>query len=138
MPNTKENTEAMLHAYERLEKARYAELNEKEHKLSRIGAGTSVRLHIEGKNINGIFTEEKAEKFMGFEGIILRNLQNAKNIPQSDAGKEEYLRGINAVREFENEKLAEIRGIDNGRQAQAPAALALPVLTSGGGSRGML
>ncbi len=148
MPNTKENTKAMLHAYERLEKAckayldknssprrtdmgeqridivrdvlnlqrrekkelegyyntfaaspeerilgdcvekaRYVELNEKDYKLGRIGAGTSVRLHIEGKNINGIFTEEKAEKFIGFEGIIMRNLQNAKKIPQSVAGK---------------------------------------------------
>ncbi len=65
--------------------------------------------------------------------------------PQNEEDKNAYLNNINAVKEFEKEKLREIKGLDNARQtraAQAPVALTQPVRTqpartSGGGGIGM-
>ena len=49
--------------------------------------------------------------------------------PQNEEDKNAYLNGINDVKKFEKDKLAEIRELDNARQTQAPAVQAPAALT---------
>ena len=73
-----------------------------------------------------------------FYKVGLRALPNGRLYlcqPQTEDKKREYMRGIKDARTFENEKLAEIRAIDNERQTQAPPVRTVP--THGGGGMGM-